>query len=71
MTQPDATAFPYPHEDGHYGLSIREYIATRALQGLLSDHTLNKQFKDPADYAHCAVEMADALIAALNTEVSR
>ncbi|NJK43362.1 MAG: hypothetical protein HC933_03080 [Pleurocapsa sp. SU_196_0] len=70
MTQSNAAAFPYPHDDGHYGLSKREYFAVRALQGLLADHTLNKHedFQSPEGYATCAVDMADALIAALNED---
>lgn len=66
---PDANeaAFPYPLEKDHYGLTKREYFAARALQGLLSDHTLNKDpdFQSARDYAEAAVDFADELIAVL------
>jgi len=56
--------------DGPHGLSDREYFAAKAMQGMLS----NPQVIDVLDnftvgaVSKYAVEMADALIAALNEE---
>lgn len=71
MTNPNESAFPevreQPQYNKHsYGLTKREYFASLAMQGLLSnsDYTRLSQ-KVTAIYA---VEMADALIKELNEE---
>jgi len=60
---PDNPAFPSPDGFGTNfpGLTKREYFAAIALQGLLTKGT-----GTPEDYAACAVDAADALIAELN-----
>lgn len=71
MTKPNDPAFSraaFYHPDGGYipaqeGMTIREYFAAMALQGLLStdnDHSPHNW------YAEKSVELADALIKALN-----
>jgi len=46
----------------NHGLTKREYFAAMALQGLLSD----KYWVIPECAAKCSIDMADALINALN-----
>lgn len=65
MTNPDDCAFPADYRtqsDG--GLTKREYIAARALQGLISDRPPG--VVTGKEYAEGAVEFADLLIEALN-----
>lgn len=64
-------AFPISAQDGgspflltpHRGMSLRAYIAAKALQGIVSCESTSGTFRDIADEA---VAYADALIAALN-----
>jgi len=48
------------------GLTKREYFAAKAMQGIASDHTFIRP-NEPEQTAKLAVDMADALIKALNT----
>lgn len=43
---------------GHNGMSLRDYFAAHALNGLLASHS-----KTAADHAQDAYELADAMIA--------
>jgi hypothetical protein len=60
---PSNLAFPAPAGTVHAGISVRTYIATAALQGLLACDSVNAS---SADCAKAAVVCADALIAELN-----
>lgn len=60
ITDPNAPALPNADSNG---ITIREHIATMALQGMLADHTRDSTW---GEYAEGAVKFADALIAELN-----
>jgi hypothetical protein len=49
-----------------YGMSIRQYYAGLAMQGMLSNHLMIDQFGGYDIIADNAVKFADALIASLN-----
>jgi len=72
MTQPNDSAFPVQIMEGinyAHGLSIREYYAGMAMQGLLANATTDPEglgANQAKSYASDAVYMADALIAELN-----
>ena len=55
-------SFAFPQERGG-GMTLREYFAAKAMQGLLSGNGYHK----PEDAAKSAVNYADALIEALKT----
>lgn len=61
-----------PYDVYYMGLSIRQDLAARALQGLLSNSEHRKVYKGDSYlmqseiYAQQAVKLADALIAELN-----
>lgn len=60
--KPNDCAFPAGAGQHDYsGLTIRQYFAAMAMQGLCANG-----FASPSDAAFRAVGMADALIAALN-----
>lgn len=69
-TDPHAPAFPSPLTTetprSSTGLSVRAYIATRAMERLLADTSRDWM---PASLAKCSVRYADALIAELNKPV--
>lgn len=72
MTKPNAPINSIPDLNNHpsewYGLTKREYFAAMALQGLLStdnDHSPHNW------YGEKSVELADALIKALNESKSQ
>ena len=52
-------AFP-AHPDGNSGMSLRDYFAAAALQGLLADNPNNEW--GSFDYANNAYELADAML---------
>lgn len=70
----DGPAFPMqviasPNSEIQYGMSLRAYIATAALQGLLGNGSLKwDQDKVCSTYSDASVKLADALIAELNKE---
>ncbi len=64
-------AFPVTESCVYNGLTIREYFAAAALQGLLAFPGAGERQCPPDNAARDAVEMADALIAALNTTKNR
>ena len=65
-----ADSLVYPHDelrpDGqrrqHFGLSVRDYIAIQAMQGLLAGDT--DCLLEPSEVARFAYEQADLMIAA-------
>lgn len=63
MTNGDHNAYPIADEHGYIsgGLTIRQYFAAMAMQGLCANG-----FGSPSDAASRSVTIADALIAALN-----
>ena len=63
-------AFPcgVPDGDVFKGMSLRAYIATAALQGLLDRRDIGGSIPAHATLADTAVELADALIAELAKE---
>jgi hypothetical protein len=62
MTNSNTSAYPSTFSSG---LSKREYFAALAMQGILRDTNTAPHYSDES-VAKSAVEMADALIAALN-----
>ena len=75
MTDKDGgPAFPSEHIDDNgsvtecKGMSLRAYIATAALQGLLDRRDIGGSIPAHATLADTAVELADALIAELAKE---
>lgn len=65
-TLPNETAFPCPMDvEPCYGMTIRQYFAIHALQGILANPAADGT---PKDFAADAVTYADALISALNQE---
>jgi hypothetical protein len=63
MTQPEESDFPTPPFNRE-GLTIRDYLAARAMQGLLANPTTGDS--RPDWIARIAVVNADTLIAELN-----
>lgn len=62
------SAFPYEERDGdgkpvldHFGMTLRDYFAAKALQGLLADPNGKGTWKN---YASDAYAMADAMLEA-------
>jgi len=57
-------AFPikdFPYKESHDGLSMRDYFAAKALQGMLAETSLKATPKEFADQAY---EIADAMLKA-------
>lgn len=69
MTKSNDRAFPsdsHKYVEPNFGLTTREYMATKALQGLLVNAGRNGlQFEDAAEEA---VRQADLLIKALSND---
>jgi hypothetical protein len=59
----ETQAFPNPHRTDVTGMSLRDYFAAKAMQGLLSDPDW-RQDMDFEDTAHAAHLMADAMLKA-------
>ena len=58
----DTPAFPRDHaHEGHNGMTLRDYFAAKALQGLLSE---SYDFSDRNRIAEKAYDFADAMLAA-------
>jgi hypothetical protein len=56
-------AFPNPHLTDQLGMSLRDYVAAKAMQAFLSDPGW-RQDMDFEDTAHAAYLMAEAMIKA-------
>ena len=56
-------AFPNPHRTDELGMTLRDYFAARALQGMLASGNLPKTMPD-ADIAECSYNLADAMLKA-------
>ena len=59
----DEKAFPNPHLRDDSGMTLRDYFAARALQGMLASGNLPKTMPD-ADIAECSYNLADAMLKA-------
>ena len=72
QTRKNDSAHPCIHEDGcgsftaELGLTKHEYFAALALQGILSNSSLDQEDYNPANYANLAIEAAEILIIQLN-----
>lgn len=55
------SAVGYPHPEG--GMSLRDYFAARAMNGLLAQSVGTAYGSDPVLAAEYAYEMADAMLA--------
>ena len=53
------------------GMTLRDYYAAKAMQGLLAQFQGCANGCDPAHHAKWAYEMADAMLSARNTEKER
>jgi hypothetical protein len=60
------TAFPNPHRTDETGMTLRDYFAAKAMQGLIASPRGTPDGRDATDtyYAKCAYLMADAMMAA-------
>ena len=56
-------AFPNPHRTDMTGMTLRDYFAAKAMQGLLSDPDW-RQDMNFEDTAHAAYKQADAMLKA-------
>lgn len=65
---PNESAFPNPNGYAQCGLTVRAYIATKALQGILANPNAHELVPDSSERgpAYMAVRCADALIAELS-----
>jgi hypothetical protein len=59
-------AFPNPHRTDETGMTLRDYFAAKAMQGLIASPRGTPDGRDATDtyYAKCAYLMADAMMAA-------
>jgi len=61
MKNTGGPAFPQAHDDsGWPGMTLRDYFAAKAMQGMLADR---KQVMSPSEWAANAYRMADAMLA--------
>jgi hypothetical protein len=58
-------AFPNNRSEG---MTLRDYFAAKALQGMMSDHTRDNSAKEIADYAY---QLADAMMKARNGDTGK
>jgi|APGre2960657404_1045060.scaffolds.fasta_scaffold462443_2 hypothetical protein len=54
-------AFP---DDGNFGISIRDYFAARAMQGMFSNSELTTVINSHDQFAELSYRMADAMLRA-------
>jgi hypothetical protein len=52
-------AFP---DEGNFGISIRDYFAVRAMQGMLSNSELTTVINSHEQFAELSYRMADAML---------
>ena len=59
-------AFPNPHRTDEVGMTLRDYFAAKAMQGLIASPRGTPGGRDATDtyYAKCAYLMADAMMKA-------
>ena len=73
MTSPQHSAFPTPDNYCESGVTVREYFAAQAMTGFISGMLASGNINDDREQVNSAVarysvELADALIKALNKE---
>lgn len=54
-------AFP---DEGNFGISIRDYFAVRAMQGMLSNSELTTSINSQDQFAELSYRVADAMLRA-------
>ena len=54
-------AFP---DEGNFGISIRDYFAVRAMQGMLSNSELTTSINSQDQFAELSYRVADAMLKA-------
>jgi hypothetical protein len=54
-------AFP---DDGNFGISMRDYFAVRAMQGMFSNSELTTMINSHDQFAELSYRMADAMLKA-------
>jgi len=58
-------AFPNPHLRGDEGMSLRDYMAAKAMQSLITASVTEPGCVGPADnISECAYQFADAMLKA-------
>jgi hypothetical protein len=57
----DTPAFPNPHYNNVYGMTLRDYFAAKAMQGMMSDPNLDMVCNKVAQLSY---NMADAMMKA-------
>ena len=66
MNNPPAFPLHPEHwQEENQGMTLRDYFAARALQGMLASGNLPKTMPD-ADIAECSYNLADAMLKARN-----
>jgi hypothetical protein len=58
-------AFPNNRSEG---MTLRDYFAAKAMQGMMSDHTRDNSAKEIADYAY---QVADAIMKARDGDTGK
>jgi len=56
-------AFPNPHRTDETGMTLRDYFATKAMQGMLASGNLPRSVKDD-ELSAAAYNLADAMMKA-------
>ena len=59
----DTPAFPNPHYNNVYGMTLRDYFAAKAMQAMIT-HPDSRDDVDASVYAKGSYEMADAMMKA-------
>jgi hypothetical protein len=66
MKEKKQSAFPSLHLDGHRGMSLRDYFAAKAMQGVMSTYHHDKALEDIAleriQIAEMSYAIADAML---------
>jgi hypothetical protein len=60
----DTPAFPNPHYNNVYGMTLRDYFAAKAMQGAMSGCATRGEVVIYSNLAGLSYEMADAMMKA-------
>ena len=63
ITETGGPAFPTPLFESDEGMTLRDYFAAKAMQGVLASGNLPK-FTPDLDVAECSYRLADAMLKA-------